>query len=85
MKTTKIYQVAMIRNGQIENVTCLTKSLNRAQHALVNTVQRCNEDLGLSVLESLTAGEWIDNVCVQSNEFDGTMFVQLFGWEIVTE
>jgi uncharacterized protein HemY len=78
----KIYQVAYIRDGRIESVVKLTKSLNAAQLTFVSEVEQIDKEEARRLIRDFAHKDLEDNVTLLANDELGVLSLQLFGWDI---
>lgn len=76
-----IHLVAFLRNGRIETVVKLTKSLHLAQLAFLDAVNKCNNDDAKEISDLFGDLTLEDNVHYINHDSDGPLIIQLFTWD----
>jgi hypothetical protein len=78
----QLYLVAYVRDGGIESVVQVTRSLRLAQSVLLSELGKCDPEEAKLVLKDFSDGTLTDNVRILLNNDElGPLSIQLVSWE----
>lgn len=79
----KIHMVAYLRGNKIEEVVLMTKSQDRAQHAVLMELKKAAPDLVDEVFRLFADEELTDNAHIlvkEDEDGEGPLHLQMFYW-----